>query len=333
MNIVYTTDDNFIRQVLASVISVFENNKDEDINIYILSKGVTADHQNIVQDYAKKYNQKVCFLEIGNVHKYFDQEVDTGGWNDIVLARLFLDKILPEDVSRVIYLDGDVIVRRSLSKMWNIDLGDNVLGAVPEPTISKDRKEYLDIENDKYYYNAGILLIDLDKWKMREVGKRIVDYFRAKGGKLFANDQDAINGELKNEILPISFSYNYCNTYNFYSYRAIKKMFGESGFCSKEEYLSIKNDPTIVHYLGEERPWREGNKHHFKDDYIKYFNMTVFADELGRKDAVIETGWKNYFVLWNTFNFIMKPFPMLRLHIINGLIPVMMKIRKRQRSK
>lgn len=331
MNIVFTSDDNFVRQTAAAMVSVFENNKKERVVVYLLSKGITDENKRVLESMANAYGQTLSVSEIGDVHQYFEEKIDTGGWNDIVLARLFLDKILPDEVERVLYLDGDVIIRHSLKDLWETDLKGNVLGMVMEPTTKKERKELLGIPRNGNYYNAGVLLIDLKQWKEKQVGKRIVSYFKEHGSHLFANDQDAINGELKDEIYPLDLIYNYCNTYYFYPYRAIKKMVGRDDYYDKDTYIRMINDPVIVHYLGEERPWREGNKHVFKDDFVKYYRLTEYAKRDGRDDGVLETGWKKYFFVWNLFNQVMRPFPMLRLSIINALIPTVMKIRKKKK--
>ena len=47
----------------------------------------------------------------------------------------------------------------------------------------------------------------------------------------------------------------------------------------------------------------------------------------------MENGWKMYFVCWNIFNVITKPFPNLRYNIINSLIPVFMKKRAKDIKK
>ena len=236
MNIVFTSDNNFVRQMSAAIISILENNKDEQIKIYILSKGIEKANQDCLLQMVKDYDQEMFVIELGDVHQYFETKIDTGGWNDIVLSRLFLDRILPRDVERVIYLDGDVIVRHSLKSLWNTDLKGCILGMVMEPTTKKERKELLGIPQNGNYYNAGVLLIDLKRWHQRNAGERIVNFFKSHGGQLFANDQDAINGELKDEIYPLDLTYNYCNTYYFYPYRAVKKMVGRDDYYSKEEY-------------------------------------------------------------------------------------------------
>jgi lipopolysaccharide biosynthesis glycosyltransferase len=44
--------------------------------------------------------------------------------------RLFLSELLPREVERALYLDADLIVRRSLDELWAADLGGAAVGAV-----------------------------------------------------------------------------------------------------------------------------------------------------------------------------------------------------------
>lgn len=326
MNIVYTSDDHFVPQIAAAIESVMENNKDEEINFYVLSKNISDEHNIFLKKLVDEKNQKVSVIEIPDLKQFFGKEIDTGGWNDIVLSRLFLDKILPGSVHKVLYLDGDTIVRHSLSKLWNRDMGKNIVGAVVEPTTADDRKIALGIKENEYYYNAGVLLIDIDNWKAFDAGAKIVNYFFEHGGKLFANDQDAINAVLRGRILTLPITYNWCNTYVFYPYKAIKKMLHKEKFIDRDKYEKVIMNPCIVHYLGEERPWRIGNRHIFKDDFFHYYSMTG----LDEKD-VLEDGWQTYFKLFYLFNRMIKPFPMMRLKIINFLIPAFMRYRKKHR--
>ena len=55
------------------------------------------------------------------------------------------------------------------------------------------------------------------------------------------------------------------------------------------------------------------NQDNVKKDYIKYLNLTDW------KGLGYEKGWCFYFICWNTFNFLMKPFPTIRYKIINLL--------------
>ena len=214
-----------------------------------------------------------------------------------------------------------------LIDLWNLDMKDSVVGASIEPTIDKKRKHNLNLDGLPYY-NAGVLLVDLKRWRKEKTGKRIIDYYKRNNGRLFANDQDAINGSLKDEILTISPKYNFYNIFYQYNYKFLNKLC-DFPYISKESFIEACKNPIIIHYLGEERPWRIGNKHKYKNDYIKYLSLTPWRGDN------FEKGWKLYFIFWNLFNLFTKPFPKLRYNIINRLIPVFMKYRskKLKRSK
>ena len=327
MNIVYTLNDKFVPQVAAGICSVCENNKDFDsISFYIISKEITKKNKQLFTELVESYKRSIYIIELGDINQYIDFEFDTTGWNSIVLARLVLDKLLPQYLEKILYLDGDTIVRNNLKELWNTNVDEYILAASIEPTVDKNRKINLGLE--KYpYYNAGVLLINLKKWKEENVGKVILDYYKANNGKLFANDQDAINGALKGKIFTLFPKYNFYNIFYQYTYKFLNKLMKPIPYISKQEFDKCVKNPCIIHYLGEERPWRVGNHHKYKKDYIYYLNKTVWKDE------GFETGWKIYFVCWNIFNFITKPFPALRYKIINSLIPTFMKIRAKNVKK
>ena len=213
MNIVYTLNDKFVPQVAAGICSVCENNTDfENITFYIISKEITDENKEKLTKLVKKYNRKIEIIELGDIKKYIDFEFDTTGWNSIVLARLVIDKLLPETIDKILYLDGDTIVRGNLSELWNTDISEYILAASIEPTVDRERKKQLGLEKLPYY-NAGILLINLKKWREEKAGKIILDYYKANDGKLFANDQDAINGSLAGKIYTLLPKYNFYNIY------------------------------------------------------------------------------------------------------------------------
>ena len=327
MNILYTLNDGFVPQVGAAIASVCENNKKvKDIHFYLLSYGILEDNKKKLKKLVKRYKRKIDIIEIDDLSKYFTFDFDTGGWNQVILLRLLMGEILPKDVIRIIYMDGDTIVRGDLRSLWNTDLKGNVLGMSIEPTIDKNRIASLDIEGYPYY-NSGVLLVDLKKWRDTNATQRIFNYYREHEGNLFAADQDAINGTLKDEIMTISPKYNFYNIFTQYSYRFLKKQMKPLNYISKDVFDDALKNPVIIHYLGEERPWRKGNTHKYRKDYQKYLALTDW------KDTPLEEGWRLYFICWKIFNVVTKPFPGLRLKIINSLIPTFMKFRKRQLNK
>ena len=64
---------------------------------------------------------------------------------------------------------------------------------------------------------------------------------------------------------------------------------GEAWYYDEEMYRQSVEHPVIIHYLGEERPWRKGNSHKFKGDYEHYHGMTEWTEEKQ------EEGWELYY--------------------------------------
>ena len=323
MNIVYTVDDKFVPQLATGIYSVCKNNETEDITFYVISKGISESNKKNLVDWVASLKQKIDIIELDDISNYIDFEFDTSSWNDIVLARLFFDKLLPDSVDKILYLDGDTMVRGSLVELWNTDMKEYVLAAAIEPTANKVRKEAIHLNINEPYYNAGVLLINMRNWKEVYAGKKVLDFYKKHNGKLFANDQCAINGSLKDYILQISISCNFCNTYRFYPYKTLVKITSPTPFIGKDEFEKIKSNPSIIHFLGEERPWRLGNKHPYTKEYLNYWNSTPW------KNSLLEDGWQTYFKAFNLFNSITKPFPLIRYKIIDTLIPYMIKHRKK----
>lgn len=324
MNILYTFNDKFVPQVAAAITSVCENNKDiEDICFYLMVLNVTKENKEKLEAYIHSYNREVYFIELKDINQYFDFSFDTTGWSPIVLARLLIDRLLPDSVQRILYLDGDTIVRGSLKELWDTDLRGCAIGASLEPTYAHDKKGLIGLKGMPYY-NAGVLLIDLANWRNNNVGEKIISFYSSYNGRLFSNDQDAINGSQKGKIYTLSPKYNYYNIFDQYPYSFLSRLCDYS-YVDKEMFDEARENPVIVHYLGEERPWRIGNHHRFKSDYDQYLNMTPW------KGMNYEKGWRTYFVCWDIFNTVTKPFPSLRYHIINALIPSFLKLRARKK--
>lgn len=327
MNIVYTLNDAFVPQVATSICSVLENSSmPKQAHFYLLSEGISSVNQKKLLEFVEKYGASISFIELEKLENYFDFSFDTNGWSSIILARLLVDKLLPTEVERIIYLDGDTIAISNLISLWETNLDEKVIGMCPEPTASKIRKDFLELLNYPYH-NSGVLLVDLKKWREMNIGKKIFDYYRKYDGKLFAPDQDALNGALKEHIKTLSIAYNYFNIYDTYPYKTLEKLSSPANFIDKESYNLAKAKPVVIHYLGEERPWRHWNTHKYRNEYHFYLEKTPWDN------TPMEEGWFIYFQCFKIFNFVMKPFPMLRYRIINSLIPAFMKFRKMKLQK
>ena len=297
MNIVYASDNNFVSILGISMISLFENNTDENITVYILSDGIEDKNKDILRELGHKYHQKVEIFEV-NVDDYTTIKLDILTWSRAAFSRMFIGTILEQfDLKRVIYLDCDIAINGNIRGLWDLNLKNHVLGMAIDP-VGKGHKKNVGISQNKPYYNSGVLVIDMDLWKKKECEKRLQEFAIKNNGKTPYVDQGLINGALKNYIIPIPLRYNLLTVYCDYSYEELLIYRKPTGvFYSKNEIESAKKSPIIIHYtksIFTERPWIKGSTHKKKNIWEKYKNLSPWKDEENK--PVTLRGIKKHYV-------------------------------------
>ncbi len=278
MNVVYASNDNYARHLAVSLCSLLEHNRQvREIHIYILSMGLSSLTRERIQKTAEPFGRKITVIEMGDLAERFSYDVDTGGFDLSIMARLFIGEVLPKEAERVLYLDCDTVVLSSLRSLWDAGLGSFLLGAVMEPTIYPSVKEEIGLSSESPYYNSGVLLIDMKRWREENVQKQLLDFYSSMGGKLFAGDQDTINGALKGRIKPLSPRYNFFTNYRYFRYSHLLKLSPVYGTIPEKEFKEAGRHPAILHFMGDERPWKQGNLNHYRRAYDYYLARTPWA--------------------------------------------------------
>jgi lipopolysaccharide biosynthesis glycosyltransferase len=160
-------------------------------------------------------------------------------------ARLMLSRLLPADVQKVVWLDCDVLVTGDLERLWRTELADRHLLAVQDPCVPFVSSRYgirrwreLGLAEQAKYFNAGVMLIDLDRWRQDEIGEQASDYLRERGEDVMFWDQEGLNAVLCGRWGELDVRWNYC-----------------SGFTPRELPESARLEPWIVHFAGTLKPW------------------------------------------------------------------------------
>jgi len=89
--------------------------------------------------------------------------------------RLLVTGLLPSAVSRAIWIDCDLVVTDDLARLWDMDLAgrhalavqDHGVPFVSSPGVS--HYERLGLRADHGYFNAGVMLLDLDLLRKDEM--------------------------------------------------------------------------------------------------------------------------------------------------------------------
>lgn len=324
LHVVYASNDGFARHLGTSMCSLFDRNEGfSEICVYVLSMGLSEESRAALAEIADRYHRKLTFLEMGDLRERFDYEVDLGGFDISIMLRLFMGEMLPQEVERVLYLDCDTVVARSLKSLWKEDLCGNLVGAVMEPTIYLEVKASIGLDQEDAYYNSGVLLVDLKRWREEEIQRQLLDFWKDKGGKLFASDQDVINGTLKGRIRALPPEYNFFTNYRYFSYGTLVRHAHTYRAVTRAEFTKAKHHPFIIHYMGDERPWIAGNLNHYRRAYDKYLAQTPWAG------TPKEKGRRLYMLAYHLLDYVTAVCPPVRWEISRRLGMKLVENRKK----
>ena len=309
MNIVYIATDSYVSMLGISLFSLLENNKSmEQLNIYILSTDLSQENQDVLLKMSDAYRRHLHFVQIGDYQSAFSADTDTSGFHPIVLARLLLTRYLPQEVHTALYLDCDTIIHGSLDTMEPADFckTDYAFAAVPEVYMPSAQKSFIGLKEKDIYYNCGVLLINMDYWRRKDLCQYFIDYYARMNGKLMYNDQDILNHCCRGHVFTLSQAYNFAPVLYYFPYYFIRKYQPAYMVSSRAKYKEIIRHPSIIHYLGEERPWVHGNCSPYRKVYDSYKAQTPW------KDTPMIYGKEKVLFCYHILNLITAVFPWFR---------------------
>jgi UDP-glucose/galactose:(glucosyl)LPS alpha-1,2-glucosyl/galactosyltransferase len=182
--------------------------------------------------------------------------------------RLFLPELLPR-LSRVLYLDIDLVVVDRLEELWQTELGDHYLAAVTnllEPHF-EHRPATLGVQTHNYF-NSGVMLMNLDRMRRDDAGQAVLDFARRRGDELIWVDQDALNAVLGDGRLPLHPRWNCMNS--ILTFPNAAQVFGAA------EVEVARRHPAIRHFEGPamNKPWHYMCDHAGRELYERHRRLT-----------------------------------------------------------
>jgi lipopolysaccharide biosynthesis glycosyltransferase len=182
-------------------------------------------------------------------------------------SRLWVNEFFPADTDRVLYLDADIVVVDSIVPLWTTDLGGALMGAVDIPG-SDQGVTRLGMRAEDGYFNAGMLIIDLARWRADRSEEVVINYIRENPDRI-EYDQDALNG-----------CFHACTKRLDYRWNVIRPFYREPLVLplGRAEIEAIRRDARIIHFNGGLKPWNYFCDHPRRDEYQKYLRMTEWRD-------------------------------------------------------
>ncbi|MES2751857.1 MAG: glycosyltransferase family 8 protein [Pseudomonadota bacterium] len=232
MHIVSSADDGYLPHYAALLHSAHLYNP--DASFYLLDTGISPDNRARLLRFADGRRIRLSVIPAADqVLRSLPNYTKRSAF-----GRLFIPELMPDHVERAIYLDCDMTVIGNISELFASDLENRPFGACRDGFASEIRKES-EVQGLPYttdtYFNSGMLLIDLQRWREAAVTEKVIAFANKNPSRLLFMDQSAFNVEMFGQVKILD------SKWNFFQLDAIDTV----------DTTSIR----IIHYAVMVRPW------------------------------------------------------------------------------
>jgi lipopolysaccharide biosynthesis glycosyltransferase len=221
--------------MLQSALEHFRD--DRQLWVFVLDGGVTPGQRARIEKILARFGARHTWIVQDTAELEGLSTVDYISASTFL--RLLIPSLLPAEVRKAVYLDSDLLVEADLAELWSTDVSDVYLAAAPDPGVSLvsaeegllNWRELGFAEGDRYF-NAGVLVMNLERWRAEGFGARVLEYVRGNPRYIRWGDQDGLNAVVARHWRELP-----------------------------ERWNRLPRDdaapaPQIVHFLTGRKPWR-----------------------------------------------------------------------------
>lgn len=259
--IFFSTDDNYVPFMEVAIRSLIANaSKNYKYKIIILNAGLKKENTEKVE-LLENENFQIEFADISSAVGDLKQKLPNQYHFGLATwYRLFIQSLFPQ-YDKVLYLDCDIVVLGDISKLYFTDLeGNTIAGSVDK--IIMQTKEFADYTkyvigvDAKNYINAGIMILDLKKFREQHLEENFVHIINKYNCDVVDPDQGYINFLCKDKIKYIPTSWNR----------------------PALEFIECEN-PNIIHYNLYKKPWQYDDVY-LGEYFWKYAKESPFYEHI-----------------------------------------------------
>lgn len=261
--IFFSTDDNYIPYLDVAIASLIANaSKENNYRIIVLNTGLKEENITKV-----KLNERPGFVidfidiskQIENIKSRFKNVYH---FSIVTYYRLFISSLFPQ-YDKIVYLDCDLVVLGDISELYHTELEENILGAVVDHfvTTTKEFRAYAEKSigvNPDTYFNAGVLLINLDEFRKNDIENKFINLITEYDFDLLDPDQAYLN---------------------YLCYGKIQLL--PNGWNKAPAAIKCEGNKNIVHYNLYKKPWQY-------DDVIEGEYFWDYAEKSPFYDVILE---------------------------------------------
>ncbi len=250
IHILCCTDSNYLPYTGVMLTSLLSNNRRHDIDIYVATTDNNNENHRRLNILADIFSCRIHIIHINQAE--IDALPDAkDSWPKEAYLRLTCLDRLPTNVTKVLYLDGDIIVNTDIGPLWETPMKGKAVAAAPDiNNYITDYRHRLNISSQ--YFNSGVMLMDIVQCRRIAMSRRCIHLISTL--TLEYPDQDALNIVLEGQVAYVSQKWNLVDGYLLTRNQGrlpskIKKLIHAAATTRRS---------AIIHYTGIYKPWRVG---------------------------------------------------------------------------
>jgi lipopolysaccharide biosynthesis glycosyltransferase len=260
--VLFCTDNNYWQHMGATLASLLSSNGRHRFRILVCSLEPNPENEMKIRQIAQEFgNATVEFILFTPKYREalpVDRYISLGAY-----LRLFVTEYVDPALDKLLYLDSDLIIRKDIETLWAADIDAYLAAAAVEPRFHENPG----IVPGEPYFNSGVMLINLSRWRSEgDLIEQFIACAKQKFSALPYWDQDILNIVLRGRVAFLSPRWNFHAIY--------AELLPEQLGFARDEFLSIRRNPDIIHFTSKDKPWHYIPEPQYKRCYWEALSRT-----------------------------------------------------------
>ncbi|MDR3108795.1 MAG: glycosyltransferase family 8 protein [Planctomycetaceae bacterium] len=279
--ICFATNNNYAPHAAALIVSVMDNKSpDDEITFFCFGDQLARETKETFKAMSSQLGFTLHFFEV-NDELLKDAPDFHGG--KTAYFRLLIPRLLPETLTKILYLDCDMIVMDSLAELFATDISDQYAAVVGE-ALKMPHFPICSPFDKSMYFNSGMLLLNTEKYRQDNIEKKAFEFIKEHPEWIQFGDQDVFNAVFAGRVVDVPLRWNviahlyvsYFPLVNYLTFPAIGWRLPKRFW---RQLRQAERNPGIVHFTNT-KPWDGGCNAPLRKLYWNYVKKTPFYESV-----------------------------------------------------
>ncbi len=265
IHVFFGVDDNYVKYLSVTMASILKNTK-SPVFFHILDDRIAEETKKKLLKLRKYKDFSIEFVPVDYARALTLPKTIQPHVSKTSYYRLQISSRNPK-LKKCIYSDADLVFVSDIKELWDTDVEDFYMAAVPDPddvNRAYNRLKVFPLSKNEHYVNAGILVLNLEKWRQNNAETKFYDAAAKYNDNIPYPDQDLLNITLHDKIKYLSPRFN---------------AMPELVYFSLPEQFEAFESPAIIHWAGPRKPWNNPDTR-LSEHFWEYVKLSPFAPEI-----------------------------------------------------